>query len=172
MIRDGLIRKDFRETLGQAKPKAIDDLMSLENEWADGEDSTQNPRHHHRSPDEGDDTKDQHYSGTHRVRKRGRRNRYTDAHPTDMVAAGYTNNQDEDNHDGPRQGNTYYGSSNRSAYHDNMPKTEWRKCRDQPPPSMDEFLNGGCYKHTYLNKDGKQKPTHLLIECREFILLR
>jgi hypothetical protein len=28
-----------------------------------------------------------------------------------MVAAGYINNDHDDNHDGPRQGNTYYGSS-------------------------------------------------------------
>jgi hypothetical protein len=37
-FRDGLIRRDFRETLKRAKPKTIDDLMSLANEWADGED--------------------------------------------------------------------------------------------------------------------------------------
>jgi hypothetical protein len=42
---DGLIQRDFKETLGRVKPKTIDDLMSLANEWADGEDSIQNPRH-------------------------------------------------------------------------------------------------------------------------------
>jgi hypothetical protein len=30
---------------------------------------------------------------------------------------------------------------------------------------------GGCPKHTYLDKDGKQKPAHPLIECRKFLLL-
>jgi hypothetical protein len=38
-FRDGLIRRDFKEELGRCKPKIIDHLMSLANEWADGEDS-------------------------------------------------------------------------------------------------------------------------------------
>jgi hypothetical protein len=33
---------------------------------------------------------------------------------------------------------------------------------------MEELLNGGCPKHTYLNKDGRQKLAHPIIECREF----
>jgi hypothetical protein len=41
---DGLIRRDFREELGRCKPKTIDHLMSLANEWADGEDSIAVPR--------------------------------------------------------------------------------------------------------------------------------
>jgi hypothetical protein len=60
---DGLIRRDFREKLGRSKPKTIDHLMSLANEWADGEESIQNPRNYHRSLDDDDDTKDQHQSG-------------------------------------------------------------------------------------------------------------
>jgi hypothetical protein len=36
---------------------------------------------------------------------------------------------------------------------------------------MDEILNGGFHKHTYLDKDGRRKPAHLLIECHEFIRL-
>jgi hypothetical protein len=36
---------------------------------------------------------------------------------------------------------------------------------------MEEILNGGCPRHTYLNKDGRRKPAHLLIECREFLRL-
>jgi hypothetical protein len=39
-----------------------------------------------------------------------------------MVAAGYVNNDRDDNHDGPRQGNNYYGSSSRSAGRDSRPK--------------------------------------------------
>jgi hypothetical protein len=46
---------------------------------------------------------------------------------------------------------------------------EWCRCRKQPPPLTDEILNGGCYKHTYIDKDGRRKPTQLLIQCREFI---
>jgi hypothetical protein len=88
-----------------------------------------------------------------------------------MVAAGYINNDHDDNHDGPMQGNTYYGSSSRGAGHDSRPKTEWHRRRDQPPPSMEEQLNGGCTRHTYLDKDGRRKPAHLLIECREFLWL-
>jgi hypothetical protein len=50
-------------------------------------------------------------------------------------------------------------------------KTEWHQRRDAPPLSMEEMLNGGCTRHTYINKDGRQKPAHLLIECREFLRL-
>jgi hypothetical protein len=88
-----------------------------------------------------------------------------------MVAAGYVNNDHNDNHDGPRQGNTYYGSSSRGAGRDSRPKTEWRRRRDQPPISAEEMLDGGCTRHTYIDKDGRQKPAHLLIECKEFLRL-
>jgi hypothetical protein len=43
-FRDGLIRRDFKEELGRCKPKTVDHLMSLANEWADGEDSIAAPR--------------------------------------------------------------------------------------------------------------------------------
>jgi hypothetical protein len=86
-----------------------------------------------------------------------------------MVAAGSVNNDHDDNHEGPRQGNTYYGS--RGASRDSRPKTEWRQRRDQPPISAEEMLNGGCTRHTYIDKDGRRKPAHLLIECREFLRL-
>jgi UDP-glucose 6-dehydrogenase len=33
------------------------------------------------------------------------------------------------------------------------------------------MLNGGCTRHTYIDKDGRQKPAHLLIESREFLRL-
>jgi hypothetical protein len=63
-FRDGLIRRDFREELGRCKPKTIDHLMSLANEWADGEDSITNPRSRPRSPDHDVDPKDQLHSGS------------------------------------------------------------------------------------------------------------
>jgi hypothetical protein len=88
-----------------------------------------------------------------------------------MVAAGYTNNEHDDNHDGPRQSNTYYGSSSRSVERDSRQKTQWCRRHDQPPPSTEEILNRGCHRHTYLDKDGRRKMAHLLIECHEFISL-
>jgi hypothetical protein len=33
------------------------------------------------------------------------------------------------------------------------------------------MLNGGCTRHTYIDKDGRRKPAHLLIKCREFLQL-
>jgi hypothetical protein len=36
---------------------------------------------------------------------------------------------------------------------------------------MEELLNGGCPKHTYLDKDGRQKLAHPIIECWEFLRL-
>jgi hypothetical protein len=36
---------------------------------------------------------------------------------------------------------------------------------------MDDILNGGFHKHTYLDMDGRRKPADLLIECHEFIRL-
>jgi hypothetical protein len=88
-----------------------------------------------------------------------------------MVAAGYVNNDHDDNHDRPRQGNTYYGSSSRGVDHDSRPKMDWRRRRDQPSILAEEMLNGGCTRHTYIDKDGRRKPAHLLIECREFLRL-
>jgi hypothetical protein len=35
----------------------------------------------------------------------------------------------------------------------------------------EEMLNGECTRHTYIDKDGRRKPEHLLIECREFLRL-
>jgi hypothetical protein len=142
-FQDGLIRRDFREKLGQSKPKTINHLMSLANEWADGEDSIANPRNSHYSPDDGTDAKDQHHSGSCQVRQKGCRSRYEDTGIADMVAAGYVNHDHDDNHDGPRQENTYYLSSRRSAGRDSRSKTEGCWLCDLPPPSMEELLNGG-----------------------------
>jgi hypothetical protein len=63
-FRDGLVQRDFREELGRCKPKTIDHLMSLANEWADGEDSFANLRSRRRSPDRDVDPKDQLHSGS------------------------------------------------------------------------------------------------------------
>jgi hypothetical protein len=167
-FRDGLIRRDFREELGRCKPKTIDHLMSLANEWADREVSIAVPRSHRQSADHDVDPKDQFHPSS---RKKGHRNRYEDADTADMVAAGYVNNDRDDNHNGPTQGKNYYGSSSRSTGRDSRPKTEWRRCRHQPPLSAKEMLNGRCTRHTYIDKDGRQKPAHLLIECREFLQL-
>jgi hypothetical protein len=49
--------------------------------------------------------------------------------------------------------------------------TEWHRRRDVSPLSAEEMLNGGCTRHTYIDKDGRRKPAHLLIECREFLRL-
>jgi hypothetical protein len=151
-FRDGLIRRDFREELGRCMPKTIDHLMSLANEWADGEDSIAVPRSRRRSADRDVDPKDQFHSSSW---KKGRQNRYEDADAADMVAAGYINNDRNDNHDGPRQGNNYYESSSRSASRDSRPRTEWRRRHDTLPLSAKEMLNGGCTRHTYIDKDGR-----------------
>jgi hypothetical protein len=82
----------------------------------------------------------------------------------DMVSAGYVNNDRDNNHDGPRQGNNYYGSSSRSAGCDSRPRMEGCRCRDAPPLLAEEMLNGGCTGHTYIDKDGRRKPVHLLIK--------
>jgi hypothetical protein len=96
-FRDGLIRHDFKEELGRCKPKTVDHLMSLVNEWADGEDSIVAPRSRRRSAERDIDTKDQFHAS---FQKKGRRNRYDDADATDMVAAGYVNEDRDDNRDG------------------------------------------------------------------------
>jgi hypothetical protein len=126
-FRDGLIRRDIKEELGRYKPKTVDHLMSLANEWADGEDSIAAPRSRRRSAERDVDAKDQFHNSS---RKKGHRNRYDDADATDMVAAGYVNEDHDDNRDGARRGNNYYGSSSRSAGRDSKPRTEWRRRRD------------------------------------------
>jgi hypothetical protein len=122
-FRDGLFRLDFKEELGRYKPKTIDHLMSLVNEWADGEDSIAAPRSRRRSAERDVDAKDEFHSGS---QKKGRRNRFDDAENTYMVAAGYIHKDHDDNRDLPRRGNNYYGSSSRSASHDSKPRTGWR----------------------------------------------
>jgi hypothetical protein len=124
---DGLIRRDFKEELGRCKPKTIDHLMNLANEWANGEDSIVAPKSRRRSVERDIDAKDQFHTSS---RKKGRRNRYDGADATDMVAAGYVNNDHDDNRDRPRHGNNYYGSSSRSAGRNSRPKTEWHRRRD------------------------------------------
>jgi hypothetical protein len=98
-FRDGLIRRDFKEELGRCKPKTVDHLMSLANEWADGEDSISAPRSRCRSAERDVDAKDQFHNSS---RKKGRRNRYDDADTTDMVASGYMNEDRDDNRDRAR----------------------------------------------------------------------
>jgi hypothetical protein len=73
--------------------------MSLANEWADREDSIAAPRSRRRSAERDVDAKDQFHTSS---RKKGRRNHYDDTDTMDMVAAGYVNNDHDDNHDGPR----------------------------------------------------------------------
>jgi hypothetical protein len=98
-FRDGLIRRDFKEELGRCKPKTVDHLMSLANEWADGEDSIVAPRSRRRSAERDVDAKDQFHNSS---RNKGRQNHYDDADATDMVAAGYMHEDHDDNRDGAR----------------------------------------------------------------------
>jgi hypothetical protein len=98
-FRDSLFRRDFKEELGRCKPRTIDHLISLANEWADGEDSISAPRSHRRSAEHDIDAKEQFHPGS---RKKGRRNRYGDTENTDMVAAGYVHEDRDDNRDLPR----------------------------------------------------------------------
>jgi hypothetical protein len=99
-FRGGLIQRDFKEELGRCKPKTVDHLMSLENEWADGEDSIAAPRSRRRRSAEHDvDAKDQFHNSS---QKKGCRNRYDNADTTNMVAAGYVNEDHDDNLDGAR----------------------------------------------------------------------
>jgi hypothetical protein len=57
-FRDDIIRCDFKEELGHCKTKTINHLMSLANEWADGEDSIVAPRSRRRSVERDIDAKD------------------------------------------------------------------------------------------------------------------
>jgi pyruvate/2-oxoglutarate dehydrogenase complex dihydrolipoamide acyltransferase (E2) component len=123
-FQDGLFRRDFKEELGRCKPKTVDHLMSLANEWADGEDSIATPRSRRRSAERDVDVKDQFHPGS---RKKGRRSRYDDAKNTDMVAAGYVHKDPNDSRDLPRRGNNYHGSSSRSNSRDSKPSKEWRR---------------------------------------------
>jgi hypothetical protein len=107
-FRDGLFRHDFKEELGRCKPKTVDHLMSLANEWANGEDSITAPRSRHRSAERDVDTKDQFHPVS---RKKGRRSRYDDTENAGMVAAGYVREDHDDNRDLPQRGNNYHGSS-------------------------------------------------------------
>jgi hypothetical protein len=122
-FRDGLFRRDFKEELGCYKPRTINHLMTLANEWADDEDSISAPRSRRRSAERDIDAKEQFHLGS---QKKGHRNRYGDMENTDMVAAGYVHEDRDYNRDLLRRGNNYHGSSSR----DSKPSKEW--CRRQP----------------------------------------
>jgi hypothetical protein len=98
-FRDGLFRHDFKEELGRCKPKTVDHLMSLANEWADGKDSIAAPGSRRWSTERDVDAKDQFHPGS---QKKGHQNRYDDTENTDMVAAGYVHRDHDDNHNLPR----------------------------------------------------------------------
>jgi hypothetical protein len=132
--------------------------MSLANEWANGEDSITAPRSRRRSADRDVDAKDQFHSSS---QKKGSRNRYDDADAMDMVAAGYVNNDHDDNRDGPRRGNNYYESSSRSGGRDSRPKMEWHRRREQPPLSAEEMLDGGGAQDT---------PSSTKMECEDLLI--
>jgi hypothetical protein len=57
-FRDGLFRCDFKEELGRCKPRTVDHLMSLANEWANGEDSIVAPRSRRQSAEHDIDAKE------------------------------------------------------------------------------------------------------------------
>jgi hypothetical protein len=63
-FRDGLVRRDFKEELGRCEPKTVDHLMSLANEWADGEESIAATRSHRRSAERDVDAKDQFHNSS------------------------------------------------------------------------------------------------------------
>jgi hypothetical protein len=63
-FRDGLMRWDFKEELGRCKLKTVDHLMSLANEWADGEDSISASRSRRRSAERDIDVKDQFHNSS------------------------------------------------------------------------------------------------------------
>jgi hypothetical protein len=77
-----------------------------------------------------------------------------------MVAAGYVNNDHDDNRDRPRRRNNYYGSSSRSVGRDSRPKMEWCRRRDQPPPLVEEMLDGGA----------QGTPTSTKMECEDLLI--
>ncbi|KAK1612083.1 hypothetical protein QYE76_035756 [Lolium multiflorum] len=96
---DGVQRESYIEELGRKKPKTITKLMEIANSWADGEDNVRKPRQ--RSDDEDDD-QPKHDSGGRRDRHKRRKNRNYD--DNNLVAAGYSDRQDDrdDKHDGNR----------------------------------------------------------------------
>jgi hypothetical protein len=86
-----------------------------------------------------------------------------------MAAAGYVNNDHDDNHDGSRQGNTYYGSSIRGADRDSKAKMEWRRRRDQPPPSAEELL---CNIPSFQNIKKPSCIHGILHKCDSYRILK
>jgi hypothetical protein len=87
---DGIRRETYIEELGRKKPKTITKLMEIANSWADGEDNVRRPRQ--RSDDE-DDNQPRHDSGGRRDRRKRRKDRSYD--DSNLVAAGYSDRQDD-----------------------------------------------------------------------------
>src|SRR5215218_7582578 len=153
---DGVQREGYIEELGRMKPKTITKLMEIANSWADGEDNVRKPRQ--RSDDEEDD-QPKHDSGGRRDRNKRRKNRSYD--DNNLVAAGYSDRQDDryDDRRDDRQDGNRNDSGNRGNY----------KPRPQRTPKLPyaEQINAPCYLHSYTDsKDGKVKSSHLLRDCR------
>ncbi|KAK1604027.1 hypothetical protein QYE76_027700 [Lolium multiflorum] len=156
---DGIQRESYIEELGRKKPKTITKLMEIANSWADGEDNVRKPRQ--RSDDEEDD-QPKHDSGGRRDRNKRRKNRSYD--DNNLVAAGYSDRQDDryDDMRDDRQDGNRNNSGNRGNF----------KPRQQRTPELPyaEQINAPCYLHSYTDsKDGKIKSSHLLRDCRQFI---
>jgi hypothetical protein len=151
-FKDGVKRQDFKEELGQVKPKTLDHLMDIANKWADGEDSV-----HRAHSDEEDDY------GRRRERRSKRRSRvYDDRDGPDMVAAGYADRRNENNRSsGGYRGNNFCDGG--------RPTQTWQRCGRDDEPSAYDKLSGPWTIHFYIDKqDDKKKASHMLKDCREF----
>ncbi|KAK1628815.1 hypothetical protein QYE76_003130 [Lolium multiflorum] len=117
---DGIRRESYIEELGRKKPKTITKLMEIANSWADGEDNVRKPRQ--RSDDEEDD-QPKHDSGGRRDRNKRRKNRSYD--DNNLVAAGYSDRQDDryDDRRDDRQDGNRSNSGNRGNFKPRQQRT-------------------------------------------------
>ena len=151
-FKRGLLRRDLREELGRMKPKTLSALMELVSNWADGEDSVQRPR-----GDAHDD--DDEPQGSRFTRKRKNIDtRYFGS--SNQIAA--THPRKSFREPGPSR---QYGSSfdNRGP----RPRRDWQPEKDDATASAED-LAAPCDVHSFLDKDGIRRSSHLLRDCRTF----
>ncbi|KAK1679249.1 hypothetical protein QYE76_040097 [Lolium multiflorum] len=120
---DGIRHESYIEELGRKKPKTITKLMEIANSWADGEDNVLSPRKPRQRSDYEDDDQPKHDSGGRRDRNRRRKNRSYDNN--NLVAAGYSDRQDDryDDKRDDRQDGNRNNSGNRGNYKPRQQRT-------------------------------------------------
>ena len=130
------------------------DLVS---DWADGEDSVQRPR----SSAFDDDDEPQ---GARFTRKRKNQDMGRFFVNSNQVAATYPRRDGSNRDSGASQSRRYFPAPDARGP---RPRRDWQPEKDDATASAED-LAAPCDVHSFLDKDGIRRSSHLLRDCRTF----